>query len=141
MNINYERFKKDLREDFKLLYTEEDFEQWFEELNDYAPEILISFLKGIGFDVNMSDTIVDGTYTSVWEDEGEITANAKINLRTKEVNILESFDPSECTTEDGEPFECNILEKEYVMINGEEYPCCNEEDLKFTENENCFWYR
>ena len=69
MNINYERFKKDLREDFKLLYTEEDFEQWFEELNDYAPEILISFLKGIGFDVNMSDTIVDGTYTSVWEDQ------------------------------------------------------------------------
>ena len=36
---------------------------------------------------------------------------------------MESFDPADCYTEDGEPFECEILEDEYVTINGEKYPC------------------
>lgn len=82
------------------------------------------------------DNIVRGIYTSVWEGEGEITSPAEIDLKTSEVIILESYDPSELLTEDGEPFECKHLEKEYVTIDGTDYPCHNISDTNEWENED-----
>ena len=72
---------------------------------------------------NSESHIVEGTYTSVWDGEGEITAKAVLNLKTREVTILESFDPNECFNENGEAFECIQLENEYVTFNGLNYPC------------------
>lgn len=130
--------------DTDRMYPERDKTAWYEELKEYGENILICFLEGQGFEISLKEVIVDGTYTSVWADEGEITSKAKINLHTHEVEILESFDPAECFTEDGEPFECNILEREYVTIDGKNYPCA-ELNSDFWEDyeeqmEEAFWY-
>lgn len=123
----------------KLGLTLEDI---FKELDEYADEFVLCWLAnrhGIDFKPN----IVDGTYTSVWEGEGEITAKARINLNTRKVEILESFDPSDFYDDDGEPFECEFLEDEYITINGVNYPCHQYSDLEDWENWNCetgFYY-
>jgi hypothetical protein len=111
-------------------------EQIFDELEAYNEIFHLSWLankRGIDYIEN----IVDGSYTSVWEGEGEITARARINLNTREVEILESFDPADCYTEDGDPFECEFLYDEYVTFNGENHPCHRyDEDRLWKEEDN-----
>lgn len=96
---------------------------------------------------NVKPNVIDGTYTSVWEGEGEITAKAKINLDTRKVEILESFDSSDFYDNDGEPFECEFLEDEYVTIDGVNYPChrynknsCEQEEWEGWNYETGFYY-
>ena len=72
--------------------------------------------------------IKNGTFTSVWDGGYEVTTNCKINMETKEV-----FD-IEIAYVDG----LEILEKEYVVIDGEEYPVFQLSDI--TEEDNEFWY-
>ena len=114
-------------------------EQIFNELNEYAVEFVLYWLAR-NHNIDIQENIVDGTYTSVWEGEGKITSNAKININTGKVEILKSFDPSEVFTEDGEPFECEFLQDEYVTINGINYPCCNIQDLEFETCQTMFYY-
>lgn len=135
-------FMNYIRKDEKFKsYTDEQIRDWYRDLDEYHMDILVSFLKSKGLDVCVSEMIVPGTYTSVWEGEGEITARAEINLFTHEVNVLESYDPAELETEDGYPFECEILEDEYVMIDGKKYPCTNESSYIDCDDENMFWYK
>lgn len=81
-------------------YTDEQIRGWYRDLHEYHTNILISFLKSKGLHVCVSEKIVPGTYTSVWDGEGEITSRAEINLFTHEVNVLKSYDPAELETED-----------------------------------------
>lgn len=124
-------------------FSEAEHDQWFVELSQYNPENLIDFLNAIGYDFakDPGAKIVDGTYTSVWDGEGELTAKARINLLTKEVTILESYCPGEVFNEDGEPMECEHLEDEYVTVNGRQYPCMSEAEYQELEGESAFWYR
>lgn len=123
-------------------FSKAEHDQWFAELSQYNPRNLIDFLNAIGYDLpkEPNGKIVDGTYTSVWDGEGELTAKAKINLLTKEVTILESYCPGEVFNEDGEPMECECLEDEYITINGHQYPCMSEVECQESEEE-AFWYR
>ena len=105
-----------------------------EHLGDYANEFVLSWLA-TRRDIDLQPNIVNGTYISVWEGEGEITSKAKINLNTGKVEILESFDPADCYTEDGEPFECEFLKEEYVTVNGENYSCHHAEN-----KDECWFY-
>lgn len=100
-------------------------EDIFSELDEYAEEFVLCWLAN-RYGLDVEPNIVEGTYTSVWDGEGEITAKARINLNTRKVEILESFEPSDCYTEDGEPFECEFLIDEYITIDGVNYPCCEE---------------
>lgn len=52
--------------------------------------------------------IVNGKFTSVWKDEGEITTNCKVNTETHEVFDIEEVDHADYN------MECEILEYEYV---------------------------
>ena len=72
--------------------------------------------------------IKNATFTSVWDDGYEITTNCKVNMKTKEVFDIEVAEV------DG----LEILEKEYVVIDGEEYPVFQLSDI--TEEDNEFWY-
>jgi len=109
-------------------------EQIFDELNEYDVSFVLCWLANC-FSIDLQPNIVEGTYTSVWEGEGEITAKARINLNTRKVEILESFDPADCYDEDGEPFECEFLEDEYVTINGVDYPCHRHSEDEYSQED------
>lgn len=114
----------------------------FNELEEYAEEFILCWMAN-KCDLDIEPNIVDGTYTSVWDGEGEITSTAKINLNTRKVEVLESFDPADFYTDDGEPFECEILADEYVTINSVNYPCHRLDDEDGWENwtsETGFYY-
>ena len=113
-------------------------EQILEELDEYAVEFVLYWLAN-RHKVDIMPQIVEGTYTSVWEGEGEITAKAKVNLNTRKVEILESFDPADFYDEDGNPFECEFLEDEYVTIDGIDYPCHRYIEDKYEQEEWNNW--
>lgn len=113
-------------------------EQIFEELDEYDEAFILCWLAN-RHKIDVEENIVDGTYTSVWEGEGEITARARINLNTREVEILESFDPADLRDEDGDPFECEFLADEYVTFNGENYPCHRYDEDNLWKEENNEW--
>ena len=52
--------------------------------------------------------IVNGKFTSVWANEGEIETSCKVNTDTHEVFDIERVDPADYG------MECEILEYEYV---------------------------
>ena len=52
--------------------------------------------------------IINGRFTSVWADEGEITTDCKVNTETHEVFYIEMVDPADYN------MKCEILEYEYV---------------------------
>lgn len=109
-------------------------EQILETLDGYAEEFVLYWLANRrGMDI-----IVEGTYTSVWDGEGEITSKAQINLNTRKVEILEVPDPAGLCTEDGEPFEFEQLEREYVTVGGIDYPCHNRNDGAIWEDVDCW---
>ena len=136
------------QKEYTHMYSVNNIREWYQDLNDYDLKIIICFLKSKGLNVDISENIVKGTYSSVWEGEGEITSPADINLFTHEVTILKSYNPEDMTTEDGEPFECECLEDEYILIDNEKFPCINKEEYdKEQLNENTtydldklFWY-
>lgn len=78
--------------------------------------------------------IVD--YCSVWDGEGILTSKAYINMDTKEVDILQTYDPDEIFDEDGDPFECEILKEEYIeFADGTRKPCHD----RFSVDEHTDW--
>ena len=144
------KFIKAIKEQNKFsMFSDENISRWYQDLSKYDIDVLVAFLKSKGLKVDVSEDIVKGTYSSVWEGEGEITSPANINLFTHEIEILKSYDPSEMTTEDGEPFECEYLQEEYVLIAGSKFPCMNKEEYdKVQLNKDTsynldqlFWYR
>lgn len=120
-----------------------------EELNDflkeYADEFILYYLANKS-EIDVVPNEVECTYTSVWDGEGSITSNAIVNLNTRKVTILEDVDYWDILTEDGEPFECEQLENEYITIDGVDYPCHNINDDGIWDDVDCwtketsYWY-
>lgn len=92
--------------------------------------------KSVVFDDNENvlgeDTLVDGFYVSEWDDGIEIVSIAHINLNTKEVIIDEYF-----YDYDFEQMDLEFLNREYVKVLGEEYPCYRKSEAK----DGDFWYK
>lgn len=81
---------------------------------------------------------VNGLYVSEWDDGIKIQSEAVIDLETKEVTIgkhLYDYDFDE--------LDLQILDREYVVIGGIEYPCCRLElpfHCKKGEEDKMYWY-
>lgn len=67
------------------------------------------------------ENIKNATFTSVWDDGIEVTTNCKINMDTKEV-----FDVEVAYIND-----LDILEREYVTIDGVDHPVSCNGDTEF----------
>ena len=62
---------------------------------------------------------VNGLYVSEWDDGIEIQSEAVIDLETKEVTIGKHL-----YDYDFDSMDLEILNREFIVIDGEEYPCC-----------------
>lgn len=72
-------------------------------------------------------SIIKGAFVSIWDGNVYIETSCKINLETKEVFDIQTSS-----------YNGDILEKEYVIIDGEEYPVFQLSDI--TEEDDEFWY-
>lgn len=85
-------------------------------------------------------------YSSVWTGEGTITSDATVNMGTNEVTVNQVYDPSDILDEDGNAFECNTLEDEYIeFADRTKKPCHNrytvdEYDKSEWNPDKDFWY-
>lgn len=70
--------------------------------------------------------IKNAEYTSVWDGGIEVTANCKVNMKTKEVFNIEKV------SVDG----LDILDEEYITIDGKIYPVSE----KGEREGNGYWY-
>ena len=73
--------------------------------------------------------IVDATYHSCWDSGIDIESNCKVDLQTKEVFDIEVVDV--------EDFDLEILEGEYVEIDGCQYPVYIKSEVE--EGSNSYW--
>lgn len=67
--------------------------------------------------------IKNATFTSVWDGDISVTTHCKVNTETKEVFDIEILDVKGV----------DVLEKEFVTIDGEEYPVS-------CDGETEYWY-
>lgn len=72
-------------------------------------------------------TIKPAAFTSVWDGGYEITTPCSVNIQTKKVFDIEVV-----------PFNGDHLDREYVTIDGKEYPVKRSDDL--TPLDDTFWY-
>ena len=72
--------------------------------------------------------IKNATFTSVWDGGYEVTTDCKVNTETREVFGIELVDVEYVET----------LDKEYIIVDGEEYPVFQISDI--TEEDEEFWY-
>ncbi len=77
------------------------------------------------------DNIIKGLYVSVWDDGFEVVSEATINLDTKEVTIGKHL-----YDYDFDVLDLEILDREYVEIDGDEYPCAHKNC-----QEDGYWYK
>lgn len=77
--------------------------------------------------------IKNATFTSVWDSGTEITTNCKVNMETREVFDIEVNNSSEIEG-------LNVLDYEYITVDGIDYPVCNAADDKDGLEETSFWY-
>lgn len=76
-----------------------------------------------------SNIIRNAQFISEWDDgDSVIVTPCQVNITTKEVFNIQAVDAPNV----------NNLCKEYIILNGEEYPVFQISDL--TENENEYWY-
>lgn len=121
-SINNALEAKEKVEAYLTKQEETDFEVFISspDLNKLAYYDLNELISG------HPDTVT-GTYTSVWDGGISLTSKCIVNLKTKEVTILESFDA-----------DVKVLEKEYITLDGIEYDIVRKED-KTSASE--FWYQ
>lgn len=74
---------------------------------------------------------VNGFYVSEWDYGIEIVSEAVIDLETKEVKIGKHF-----FDYDFDELDLEILDREYVTIDGVEYSCCQKDEA----DEDDYWY-
>lgn len=78
--------------------------------------------------------VEDAEFTSVWDGGFAVTTGCKVNMATKEVFDIE-------TSEDMAD-EVDVLDEEYVTINGEDFPVTSDEDMDESPKESGeYWYR
>ena len=81
---------------------------------------------------------VNGLYVSEWDDGIEIQSEAVIDLETKEVTIGKHL-----YDYDFDSMDLEILNREFIVIDGEEYPCCRMEIPFFCKKgkeDEMYWY-
>ena len=61
--------------------------------------------------------VVDGEYVSVWDGGVEVRTKCVCGTHTREIHIEASQDVN-----------VEVLDREYVLLNGKEYKACNEEE-------------
>lgn len=79
--------------------------------------------------VKVEFNIVRATFGSVWDGGEVVETPCMVNLETKEVFNIEMN--QDCN-------DLDVLEKEFVEINGVEYPVFQNSDI--TEEDNEYWY-
>lgn len=67
--------------------------------------------------------IKNATFTSVWDGGYEVTTSCKVNMETKEIFDIEISDVNIELLE--------ILDKEYVTIDGVNYTASNDKDTEY----------
>ena len=67
--------------------------------------------------------IKNATFTSVWDGGYEVTTNCKVDTETKEVFDIETVD-----------VDVDVLEEEYVTIDGIDYAVSDSEDMEYWYN-------
>lgn len=111
----------------------------FDELSDYADEFIIGYLEAkCEYKVSKEDVIKEATFTSVWNGGYEITTSCKVNTVTREIFDIKIVD----TLTDDEGDELEILDREYVTVDGVEYcakSVCSEID-GWNQNKD-YWYK
>lgn len=71
--------------------------------------------------------IKEARFTSVWDGESqEVSVACKVNMDTKEVFDIQTVDVTGV----------DVLDREYVTIDGEEYPVSRER-----EDDTEYWYQ
>lgn len=76
--------------------------------------------------------VKNAMFTSDWESLGEITTNCKVNMKTREVFDIE---PAGIDVDD-------ILIREFITIDGEEYLCGSAtSETEGWNEETDYWYK
>ena len=88
--------------------------------------------KNVLKDLELISAIIDAEFTSVWDGGIKVTTPCKVNLLTREI-----FDIGEFTVCDGV---LNVLDREYVTINGRPYPAVPHDDYQGGSDTECYWY-
>lgn len=82
--------------------------------------------------------IKDATFISVWDGGFELISDCKVNTETREIFDITTYE--DAVDDDG--YELEVLDREYVIVDGEEFCAGNVEQE--TENWNPdtdYWYR
>ena len=121
-------------EDLKTLPAEIEIPDWMtdeDEISDYITDA--TGYCHMGFDIveTESEKIIPATFTSVWDGGYAVTTDCKVNMETHEVFDIEIITPEE---------QLEVLDCEYITINGENYPVINSDDEDIDENETVYWY-
>lgn len=92
-------------------------EKIFDELSNYAEEFIIGYLEArCDCKVLKKAVIKEAAFTSVWQGN-EITTPCKVDTVTREIFDIEKIDTP--TDDDGDELE--ILDRQYVTVDGIEY--------------------
>lgn len=114
-------------------------EKIFNELSDYAEEFIIGYLEvKCECKVSKEDVVKEATFTSVWNGGYEITTSCKVNTVTREIFDIEIA--GDLVDDEGDELE--ILDREYVTVDGIEY-CAGSvysETEGWNQNKD-YWYK
>lgn len=118
-----------------------------DDLNEFdviAKQCSVYLQKALAPILNQYQVIAE--YSSVWAGEGTVTSDATVNMGTHEVTITQIYGSGDILDEDGNAFECCILEDEYIeFADGTKKPCHNrytvdEYDKSEWNPDKDFWY-
>lgn len=126
-------FQYDDPEDSDRISTpiSELFDQWVDDVG-FGSEIWAC--ESEWKDCEGGEEIIDAEFTSVWDGGYCITTSCKVNLSTREVYDIEDAVGVEAFVD--------VLDEEYVMINGTKYPVIESERYdRDYESDGYYWYR
>lgn len=83
-------------------------------------------------DAEFHDEICDADFVSVWNGGVDVRSKCKVNTRTHEIFEIELSKEN--------PDNLDILEREYVEIDGNEFPAFCKDELCETDRQLAFWY-
>lgn len=79
--------------------------------------------------------IKNAQYVSVWNGGFELVSTCKINTQTHEIFDIQTL--ADTVDDDGD--ELDILDEEYVIIDGQKFPARNTDDDPKSEFD--YWYK
>lgn len=112
--------------------TEED------DITDYLSDV--TGYCHFGYDL-VKDSIDSGTgnkeiceadFISVWDGEITVRTQCKVDIKTHEVFAIKQSSDN--------PDNFDVLEREYIEINGNEYPIFRKDELNKKDRQFSFWY-